>query len=175
MPKDIDFSRLRLQDALDLAILIEEEAEERYLEFAEQMETFHTPDAAHFFRFMAGNESRHGQELRHRRQARFGGQPAAVDRDMLWDVEAPTYDRARAFMSARRALQVALESEIKAHDFFARALPGLQDLEVKKLFEELRDEEVEHQALVREQLEKQPPDDGIDPEAFADEPGGQEM
>ena len=43
---------------------------------------------------------------------------------------------------------------------------------VKKLFEELRGEEVEHQALVKEQLVQQPPDDGLDPEEFVDEPQG---
>ena len=31
----LDFQKLSLKDALDLAILIEEEAGERYLEFAE--------------------------------------------------------------------------------------------------------------------------------------------
>ena len=45
----IDFSQLSAQDALDLAILIEEEAEERYQEFAHQMDVHHTPDAAGFF------------------------------------------------------------------------------------------------------------------------------
>lgn len=41
----IDFATLSTQDALDLAILIEEEAEERYREFAHHMEVHHTPDA----------------------------------------------------------------------------------------------------------------------------------
>ena len=49
----IDFSALTLKDALDLAILIEEEARERYEDFADQMEQHHTPEAGRFFRFMA--------------------------------------------------------------------------------------------------------------------------
>jgi erythrin-vacuolar iron transport family protein len=170
MSREIDFTRLKLQDALDLAILIEDEAEERYLEFAVQMEEFQTPEAGTFFRFMSANEKKHGQELRLRRTARFGAAPAAVDRGMLFDVEAPAYEKARAFMSPRQALTVALESEIKAHDYFAAALPHLKDSEVKALFEELRLEEVEHQELVKRELAKQPPDDGLDPEAFVDEP-----
>ncbi len=170
MLRQIEFSHLTLQDALDLAILIEEEAQDRYEELAEQMETYYTPEAAAFFRFMASNEKRHGTELMTRRRARFGDIPAAVDRDMFWEVEAPSYEMARAFMSARQALEVALTSEAKAHDYFAGALPHLKDPEVKALFEELRREEIEHQALVKAEMDKLPPDDGLDPEEFVDEP-----
>jgi rubrerythrin len=170
MLRQIDFARLTLQDALDLAILIEEEAQDRYEEFAEQLETYHTPDAAAFFRFMAANEAKHGQELLSRRRARFGETPAAVDRDMFWDVEAPAYETARAFMSPRQALDVALRSEIKAYEYFDGAIPHLKDPEVKALFEELRREETEHQDLVKKELDKLPPDDGLDPEEFVDEP-----
>ena len=35
----------------------------RYGELADQMEMHDTPDAAHFFRFMAGNEQKHRDEL----------------------------------------------------------------------------------------------------------------
>jgi len=170
MAREIDFARLKLQDALDLAILIEEEAEERYLEFADQMEAFFTPEAARFFRFMAGNEAKHGRELSVRRKERFGDAPVTIDRSMLWDVEAPAYDKARAFITPRAVLRIAMESEIKAHDYFAAAIPHVQDTDVKKLFEELRLEEVEHQELVRKELEKQPPDDPRDPDEFIDEP-----
>jgi erythrin-vacuolar iron transport family protein len=170
MAREIDFPRLSLKDALDLAILIEDEAQERYIEFAEQMETYHTPEAGRFFRFMSNNEAKHGEALRSRRKARFGDVPAEVDRDMLFEVEAPGYERARAFMSPRQALSVALDSEIKAHDYFDQALGHVSDPEVKALFQELRAEEVEHQDLVRRELDKLPPDDGLDPEDFVDEP-----
>lgn len=170
MPREIDFSQLRLQDALDLAILVEEEAEERYLEFAEQMDATHTPEAARFFRFMADNEAKHGRELRSRREARFGDTPSAVDRSLLWDVEAPAYEKARAFMTARQALEVALDSETKARDYFTQALPHISDPEVKHLFEELRLEEVDHQEMVRKQLQAQPPDPDVDGSKYADEP-----
>ncbi len=170
MTREIDFSALTLQDALDLAILIEDEAQERYLEFAEQMEFYDSPDAARFFHFMAANEAKHGASLRERRQAHFADAPAAVGRDLLWEVEAPGYDRARAFMSARQALTVALNSEVKAHDYFQSALPHLKDPAVKTLFEELRLEEIEHQELVKRELDKLPPDSDLDPEDFVDEP-----
>jgi 2-hydroxychromene-2-carboxylate isomerase len=131
MAGTIDFASLSLQDALDLAILVEEEAQERYLEFVDQMEKHHTRDAAAFFAAMARNEERHGQELRARRRALFGDAPTRLKRSMLWDVEAPDYDQPRAFMSARQAMRVALASETKAHEFFVRAIPCLADPEVK--------------------------------------------
>lgn len=172
VPK-IDFSKLSLQDALDLAILIEEEAKDRYQEFVDQLELHHTPQAASFFRFMAENETRHGEELSMRRQLLFANAPTQVSRDMLWDVEAPDYDESRAFMSVRRAMNVAMACEIKAHDFFASALEHIDNPDVRSLFEELRDEEVEHQKLVNEQLAKLPPDPEIDTEDYEDEPVAQ--
>ena len=168
----IDFARLSLRDALDLAILIEEEAKERYEEFADQMDIHHTPEAAKFFRFMSGNEEKHRAQLAARRAERFRDSPSAVKRTMLFDVEAPEYDEARAFMTARAALQAALRSEKKAHAFFVAALPQLTDAEVKALFEELRDEEVEHQELVEKELAKLPPDPTLPAEDFSDDPVG---
>lgn len=166
----VDFTALSLQDALDLAVLVEEEALERYEELADQMELHHTPEAAAFFHFMADNERKHGDELHARRLALFGDAPRSVSRAQLFDVEAPDYDQARAFMSARQAMEVALAAETKAHAFFVAALPHIHDADVKHLFEELRDEEVHHQTLVRRELDKLPPDDPLDTDAFADEP-----
>jgi erythrin-vacuolar iron transport family protein len=169
----IDFASLRLQDALDLAILIEEEAKERYEEFADNLSIHHTPDAAHFFTTMAGNEAKHGADLLMRRQAIFGDAPSHVSRAMLWDVEAPDYDQSRMFMSARQAMEVALASEIKAHDFFDAALAHISNPDVRVLFEELRAEEVEHQELVKAVMARLPPEDE-GAEAFdSDEPVGQ--
>jgi erythrin-vacuolar iron transport family protein len=173
MSARIDCQNLSLQDALDLAILIEEEARERYSEFVDQMAQHRTEEAARFFRDMVDNESKHEMELKARRISLFGHVPSAVKRSMLWDVEAPDYDQTRAFMTARQAMQVALQCEIKAHQFFADALPYLRNDEVRALFEELRDEELIHQKLVKREMDKLPPDPDINPEAFADEPTAQ--
>jgi rubrerythrin len=167
--KGIDFANLSLKDALDLAILIEDEAQERYEDFASQMEQHRTPEAAQFFRYMVENEAKHGRELAERRAQRFGDAPRAVTRAMIFDVEAPDFDAARAFMSPRAAMEAALQAETKAHGFFVAALPAIQDAEVRALFEELRDEEVEHQDLVKLELAKLPKDSGLSDEDFVDE------
>lgn len=169
----LDYGKLSLQDALDLAVLIEEEAKERYLEFADQMQVHHNPEAESFFRFMAGNEEKHRAELAGRRQRLFADAPSKVSSAMLFDVEAPEYDEARAFMTARQAMQSALQCERKAHEFFAGVLHQIKDPSVKELFQELRDEEVHHQALVKRELLRLPPDSGLHPDDFADDPVAQ--
>jgi len=171
--RGIDFRTLSLMDALDLAILVEDEAQERYEEFAAQMEQHRTPEAARFFRFMAENEAKHGRELSARREQLFGRTARVVTPAMICEVEAPDYDAARAFMSPRRAMEAAFASEVKAHGFFVEALPAIRDAEVRALFEELREEEVEHQALVQAELAKLPPDSGLADEDFVDEPAAQ--
>jgi rubrerythrin len=172
MAETIDFASLDLQDALDLAILVEDEAQERYLEFVSQMEQHHTPEAAEFFRAMAANEEKHGAELRKRRETLFGDAPRRVSRSMLWDVEAPDYDETRAFMSARQAMAVALRAETRAQEFFVKALPHITHADVRGLFEELRDEEVLHQTLVREAMRNLPVAPEADPADYEDEPVG---
>lgn len=169
----IDFATLTLRDALDLAVLIEDEAKERYEEFAVQMEQHRTPEAAQFFRFMAKNEERHRDDLASRRAELFGGAPATVTRGMLFDVEAPEYDEVRAFMTRREALQAAFRAEKKAYTFFVQALPRVQDAKVRTLFEELRAEEVQHQQLVLAELERTPPDPALKADDVADEPVAQ--
>lgn len=166
MTTRLDVSKLSLQDALDLAVLIEKEAEDRYLWIAAQLGERYRGDAADFFTMMARNEQRHGMELAQRRGALFGDTPSRVTADMIEDIEAPETGKPRPYMSPRHALEVAMESEVKAYEFFDRALPGIQDASVRKLFEELRDEETEHQRLLTAQRAHYPdtlePD--IDPE-----------
>lgn len=173
MPKDLDFASLDLRDALDLASLIEEEARERYEEFAQQMDQQHTPEAAAFFRTMAEYEAKHGNELAERRRKLFPEEPSRVTREMLWDAEAPGYESVEAFMTPRAAMQVALRSETKAQLFFATAIPSVTDAEVKSLFLVLYEEELHHQELVLAQMAKLPPDPTATTEDYADEPVAQ--
>jgi rubrerythrin len=168
----IEFAALDLQDALDLAILIEDEAQERYVELVDQMEMHHTKGAATFFAAMARNEQKHGDELRARRRALFGDAPRRVSRSALWDVEAPDYDEVRIHMTAREAMETALRAETKAHGFFVQAIPHIRDVEVRRLFQELRDEEVLHQALVREAMRNLAPEPDRGAGDYEDEPVG---
>ena len=166
----IDVAELSLKDALDLAILMEEEARERYESFTRIVGGRYQGDAADMFRTMAANEAKHGEQLAERRRKLFGDAPRRLTRDMLDDLEAPDRGKPRVFMSARQAMEVALSSEEKAHDFFATALQQLRDDGVRQLFDELRREELQHQKFVREILERLPPGPDVEDDE-ADEPG----
>jgi len=152
----LDFAKMDLMDALDLAVLIEFEAYQRYKAFTEQLGHRFTGDAASVFASMAENEAKHGQSLEARRKARFGATPRKVTLGDLYNVEAPEEAAITSRMSAMQAFQLALESEQKAHDFYDEALKYVTDPEIKALFAELRDEETEHVALVKEIMAKLP-------------------
>lgn len=173
MSHDIDFNALSLRDTLDLAIAVEEEAKERYDDFAEQMDAHHTPEAAKFFRFMAANEIKHAQKLSAQRSGLFGDEPNTADTSALYNIEAPEFDAARAFMSMQAALDVAMAAEVKAYEFYDGALPKIEDVNVKELFVELREEEKRHQEMIQEARTKMPKEEDFDPDDFVDPPAAQ--
>jgi rubrerythrin len=156
MSTRLDLSKLSLMDALDLAILIEMEAYQRYQMFASQLGRTGGYDAGAFFSSMAENEAKHGQELDARRKALFGDAPAKLTLDDLFDVEAPEMGAARRGMSVVQAFEIGLAAEKRAYDFYDMALPGITDPEVRELFTELRDEETEHVDMLKEAMAKLP-------------------
>lgn len=85
----LDFAKLSLRDALDLAVLVEEEARDRYRELAEQLTLHHTPEAAAFFGRMARIEERHRQQLLSRRHLEFDDEPTVISRCMIYDRAGP--------------------------------------------------------------------------------------
>ncbi len=171
--EDTDFARLTLREGLDLAIAIEEEARDRYREFAEQLALHHTPEAASFFERMARVEEIHRSRLAERRQALFAKELQSPMPANVFDVEAPEFDQVRVFMSVEQALKTALAAEEKAYDFFARSIPQLEDTAVRALFAELRDEEVEHQALVKQEIARHSGEPAPGAEAYGDDPVAQ--
>src|SRR4030067_601854 len=136
MKNKIDFKALTLMDAYDIAILIEQEACERYREFASLIGARYEGDAGDFFSEMAGFEALHAKSLSERRQKLFGDKEKKVTAAMIWNVEAPEENRPRTYMSVRQAYAVALESEQKAYDFFNQALSQVTDEETRVLFKE---------------------------------------
>ncbi len=156
MPTRLDFSKLSLMDALDLATLIEVEAHKRYTQFAERLGSRDVDDAGAVFASMAVNEDKHGEQIAERRLELFGDQPPKVRLDDIFDVEAPDVGAPRGDMSARAAYLVALSSEEKAFAFYDQALRYVTQPAVKALFEELRDEEAEHVQMIKDILAKLP-------------------
>jgi rubrerythrin len=165
-----DPARLSLQDALDVAILMEDEACTRYQEFTKQAGGRYPGDASDMFKTMSQAEAKHRSQLQERRRALFGDAPSKITADMLEDVEAPDRGQTRTFMSARQAMEVALRSEEKAQDFFAAALKVATDPAVKKLFQELHAEEQQHAVYVKQIMDKLPKGPDVE-EDEADAPG----
>ncbi len=166
----IDFGALSLQDALDLAILMEEEARSRYEMLSRIVGGRYAGDASEMCRMMAANEAKHGAWLAERRRSMFGGAPRRLSPDQLNDVEAPDLGAPRVFMSARQLMLVALQSERKAQAFFDSALEYVRDPQVRDLFLELAAEERQHQVLVGSYLARLPRGPDVE-EDEADEPG----
>ena len=166
MAAQLDVSTLNLQDALDMALLIEKEAEERYRVFAETIGERYPGDAAAFFKMMSGNEHKHCVQLTEKRRSLFGDAPSRITAAMMGsDIEAPEFDKAVRFMTPHRALEVALASEIKAYEFYDRILANAQNIlapEVQNLIRELRDEETEHQRLLNEMKAQYPKTEDTD-------------
>ncbi|MCU7940563.1 MAG: ferritin family protein [gamma proteobacterium symbiont of Bathyaustriella thionipta] len=159
---NIDFSQLTLMDALDIAILVEAEAFERYTLFTNQLGHRYPDDAASVFRKMAESEKKHADELTQQRKALFGNAPVAVNKDSIFDVEAPEIGSVRWNMSPFKAFQLVLSSEEKAYAFYDEALSHVNDTEVKALFSELHDEEAEHVRMITDFINDLPPEAHID-------------
>ena len=170
MAQKIDFAKLTLKDALDLAILIEEEAKVRYEEFTRLVGGRYPGDADEVFKNMSAYEAKHRDELKARRQKLFGAAPVAVTLDAIDDVEAPDRGQPRVFMSPRQAMEVALRSEEKAWSYFDDALRVVKDPDVRKLFDELRAEEKQHQEYIKKAMATLPTGPDVE-EDEADAPG----
>jgi erythrin-vacuolar iron transport family protein len=175
MPTRLDFSKLSLMDALDLATLIEVEAQRRYVQFAEQLGSRDTDDAGAVFGSMAVNEAKHGEQLAERRLALFGKERPKVKLDDIFDVEAPDFGAPRRDMSAMDAYLVALSSEEKAYAFYDQALRYVSQPDIKTLFEELREEEAEHVQMLKDIIAKLPPSAAVgleDEDTYPNKPIG---
>lgn len=170
MSTKIDFSKLTLMDALDLAALIEVEASRRYTQFAERLGTRDIDDAGAVFESMAVNENKHCEQLAERRLALFGDAPPKVKLDDIFDVEAPDAAAPSKNMSALQAYQIALTSERKAHAFYDAALRWVSQPDVQALFEELREEEAEHVRMLSDIIEKLPPSAALELEDLDKDP-----
>ena len=162
MPAKVDFSKLGLMDALDLATLIEVEAFKRYTQFAERLGSRDGDDAGSVFQSMAVNENKHGEQLAERRLALFGDARPKVKIEDIFDVEAPDFGAPSQNMSPLEAYRVAWSAEKKAFAFYDQALRYVTQPEVKALFEELRAEEAEHVEMIEAIISKLPPSAKVD-------------
>jgi rubrerythrin len=156
MALEMDFSKLKPQDVLDVAMFAEEEAEEQYGRLATAMDAARNREVAEFFRKMAGRERRHRDQVAERRQALYKDAKPNLANRAVWAVEAPYDAKVGASMTVGDAFAIALASEQRAHDFYAGALEYYTDAAVADLFEGLRQAELEHKRLLELERAKRP-------------------
>lgn len=154
MALEVDFSRMDGQDALDIAIVIEDEAQLAYEHLADWVAGDGNAEAAEFFSRMAVREKRHKDEISARRAELFGDVPPRHDENAPWEAEVPDYESMGREVSLEDAFNVAMGAETRAHDFYAEALEYIEHPQMVELFEWLRKAEVEHQRLLGEEMKK---------------------
>ena len=154
MALKVDFSRMDGRDALDIAIVIEDEAQLAYEHLADWVGSDGNTEAADFFKRMAVREKRHKEEITQRRAELFGDVPARHDEAAPWEAEVPDYESLGRNVSLEDAFDVAMGAETRAHDFYAEAIDYIEAPEVVELFDWLRKAEIEHQRMLAEEMKR---------------------
>ena len=143
-----------LIDFMAQAIAMEQEAAQRYDEFADAMEMHNNLEVAAMFRKLAGIESRHADEL----LAEMGWSELPVFPRIAFEgfegAETAPSDAIHYLMTPWHALQVALGAEERAVRFFTKLLEVATDPAVRRAATEMLAEEREHVELVRAWMDK---------------------
>jgi rubrerythrin len=145
------------------AIAIEQEAAERYAEFAERMADLGNDAVAELFDRLAGFEAEHLEALRRRTAGVSLPVPPLAEYRWL-DAAAPeTAARELVYrlMTPRQALQIALSAERRAQAFFEQVMTTADDPALRALAREMAAEEQEHVRIV-ERLLGHTPDPNAD-------------
>ncbi len=155
MALEMDFSKLQPHDVLDLAIFAEDEAREQYEHFAAVMEAGGDREVARFFEKMAYREKLHHDQIAERREALYAGAPRTLANRAVWSIEAPDDATPAARLTAAAAFAMALAAEKRAEEYYAAAIEHVAVVEVTRLFEGLRQSEIEHQRMLQLEMAKQ--------------------
>lgn len=147
-----DLSQLTVSELLDVAILAEDEAAQRYGEFAEHMEAHQEPQTAALFRQIQTRELEHLRQLRVER-SHWAPEVTKVGPPNFFDpAEATPYEESRGKMTPARVYQVVLQGEERACAFYQKLTEILTDPQARKLAESLWAEELKHVEWAARQL-----------------------
>jgi rubrerythrin len=152
-----DFASLTAQEALHVAIFIEERNAEIYHQFAEMFAEFRDPESleiAAAFWDMATEERMHGTHLQKRYFDRYGTRPCAVTEEDIRDfIEVPRLENGDIFTISRlkvgrsprqMALEIANTAEQNAVRYYTRLSEVTEDPELQALYREFVDFETNH-------------------------------
>jgi rubrerythrin len=155
---------LNPQEALHVAIFIEECNAGIYHRFAEMFTEFRDPDSleiAGVFWDMAVEEKRHSGVPQEKYQERYGNASCALTEEDLQDmIQVPRLDDGDVFADTatakenarERAVKVALAAEQGAQGYYSRLAEQTKDLHLRRLYNELATMEDGHVAYLENVL-----------------------
>jgi rubrerythrin len=158
-----------VEDLLVEAHALESEAAQRYREFAEIMESHNNGEVAQLFRSIAAQEAEHAEQI----ARRIGGRAALSPPRERRSPAVAELEQAHYLMQPWHALQIAIEAERRAFDFYASVARASDSEELRKAATQLQAEEREHVALLEQWLGRVPVpppgwDDDPDPPRYTD-------
>lgn len=162
--KKKDFASLKPEEALHVAIFIEERNARMYEDFGQMFAPFRDKDSqeiAGAFREMANEERHHATVLMSRYLERYNMAPCQLtDEDVKELIELPqpneeeyTLHHLRAGRASRqRVLEMALAAETRARDFYLKLLKSTEDAEMRAVYTEMAQFENEHEQFLRRRV-----------------------
>jgi erythrin-vacuolar iron transport family protein len=151
-----EFTSLTPQEALHVAVFIEERNAALYHRFAEMFVEFRDLESleiAGVFWDMAVEENHHSTKLLELYAERFGNTACTVTEEDICDmIEVPRLEDGDVFASdphntnsaRERALQVALVAELNARKFYSGIATATTDTKLRRLYKELAEFETDH-------------------------------
>jgi len=158
-----------LQEFMAQALAMEQEAAERYTDFADTLEQHNNFEVASLFRQMAEHEGKHARRI----MAEMGWReaPELPPQARTWpgheQPETLPFDEVHYLMQPWHALQLALVAERRAEAFFALLARMGPNESVRTAAHEMQAEEARHVELVQAWIERTPKPDAdwaVDPD-----------
>ncbi len=158
------FASLNPQEALHVAIFIEERNAELYNQFAEMFVEFADSESleiAGVFREMAAEEKDHSSKLQSLYMERFGTSSCALtEEDLVELIEVPRLEQGDFFPAPERnkvsacdrALQVALSAERGAQAYYASLVEKAEPGQLRQLYRQLAEMEDGHVASIEKRI-----------------------
>ena len=163
------FASLNPQEALHVAIFIEERNAELYHRFAEMFIEFRDSESleiASVFWEMAAEEKNHSTALQDKYIEEYGNSRCALtEEDLVEWIEVPKLEDGDVFAATSegrttnpraRALQVALTAELSAQRYYSDLAQKTQEGTLRRLYRELAEMEDGHVAYIQRKLVPHP-------------------
>jgi rubrerythrin len=162
------FASLNPQEALHVAIFIEERNAELYHQFAEMFLEFcdsESLEIAHIFQEMAAEEQAHSSQLQSLYIERFGTTSCALtEEDLVELIEVPRLEQVDFFpapernniAASYRALQVALNAEHGARKYYASLVENTEPGPLRQLYRQLAEMEDGHVTFIEKRMSSHP-------------------